>query len=300
MSQDRGSNAQTDPLLPQELERDIFETTARAHPGTAAVIALVARRAQIWSLLSLLFLPSLKQKSARMDALIYEMITLSDARLCRRFLFTIDSRPPHFFAHKVKSLCIPGDIRPDHAKRILSVCQGVTNLAYWITSWCPPAPFGLIASTLHPRQLSFNTYGLFHLTTPPDFTLPFFLRVTHLEVVDWPFIAESCTFKRLPSLTHLAVDIDQYVHAIALELRRILRACQHLVVLLCLVRQESTMTDVEEAFRLVGDDGRRLVILPDLEPLENWEASLDLTSDDCQWSCAERIIEERQRAYYQA
>ena len=110
-----------------------------------------------------------------MGALIYEMITLSDARLCRRFLFTIDSR--------TKSLCIPGDIRPDHAKRILSVCQGVTNLAHWITSWCPPSTFGLIASTLHPRQLSFNTYDFFHLTTPPDFALSF-ARVTHLGVVD--------------------------------------------------------------------------------------------------------------------
>ena len=296
MLQNSNSEAQADPLLPQELERDIFETTARAHPGTAAVLALVAHRAQIWLALSFLRLPSLKPKSGRMEALIYETVTLSDSHLCRRFLFTVDSRPPHFFEHHVKTLCIPGDIRPEHAKRILSVCQGVINLAYWITSWCPPPPFALIAPTLRPRQLSFNTYGLFHLTTPPDFTLPFFARVTHLEVVDWPFIAESCQFERLPSLRYLAVDIDQYGHAIVLELRRILNECQHLAVLLCLVRQQSAMSDVEEAFRLVGDDDIRLVILPDSEPLENWEASLDLASDNCQWSCAERIIEERRRA----
>jgi len=50
------------------------------------------------------------------------------------------------------------------------------------------------------------------------------------------------------------VDIDQHGHAIVLELRRILSQCRHLAVFLCLVRQESAMPDVEEPFRLVGDN----------------------------------------------
>lgn len=36
------------PDLPYELERDIFELTARAHKGSAARLVLVARRVQIW------------------------------------------------------------------------------------------------------------------------------------------------------------------------------------------------------------------------------------------------------------
>lgn len=36
------------PIFPPELERDIFETTARIHPGTGVVLALVSRRVQLW------------------------------------------------------------------------------------------------------------------------------------------------------------------------------------------------------------------------------------------------------------
>lgn len=36
------------PDLPFELERDIFELTARAHPQEALTLVRVARRVQIW------------------------------------------------------------------------------------------------------------------------------------------------------------------------------------------------------------------------------------------------------------
>lgn len=40
------------PDLPYDLEREIFELTARIYPRTAPQLALVARRAQIWFLCS--------------------------------------------------------------------------------------------------------------------------------------------------------------------------------------------------------------------------------------------------------
>jgi hypothetical protein len=36
------------PVLPPELEREIFEMSARIHPGNAVRLVLVARRVQIW------------------------------------------------------------------------------------------------------------------------------------------------------------------------------------------------------------------------------------------------------------
>jgi hypothetical protein len=36
------------PVLPPELEREIFEMSARIHPKTAVRLVLVARRVQIW------------------------------------------------------------------------------------------------------------------------------------------------------------------------------------------------------------------------------------------------------------
>lgn len=44
----QNSGAEVQPIFPPELERDIFERTARSYPGTGVVLALVSRRVQLW------------------------------------------------------------------------------------------------------------------------------------------------------------------------------------------------------------------------------------------------------------
>lgn len=44
----QNSGAEVQPVFPPELERDIFERTARTYPGTGVVLALVSRRVQLW------------------------------------------------------------------------------------------------------------------------------------------------------------------------------------------------------------------------------------------------------------
>lgn len=42
------SGPETRPTFPPELEREIFERTARSYRGTGVILALVCRRVQIW------------------------------------------------------------------------------------------------------------------------------------------------------------------------------------------------------------------------------------------------------------
>ncbi|KAF5385799.1 hypothetical protein D9615_002192 [Tricholomella constricta] len=273
-------DARLDPVLPPELERYIFEIAARSYPGMSVVLALVSRRVQSW-----------------IESYMYDKITLSSNDMCRRFLYAIDSRPLSFFAASVKSLCIPGDIHQGDALRVLTACQGVVNLAYWINDCrLRPPPFSLIAS-LRPERLSVNTRGLYGSTRTLDFTHPFFERVTHLEIVDWPWMAISLVgsrFEHLPKLTHLALDIDRYDGTVIEQLRCVLKACRHLRVLLCLVPSERAIFAASSALACLDDDENgRIAILSDSDVLDNWEGSLTGNCETCQWRYAEEIIEAK-------
>ncbi|KNZ72431.1 hypothetical protein J132_03397, partial [Termitomyces sp. J132] len=249
--------------LPPELEQSIFELTARAYPGNAYTFALVSRRIQVW-----------------MEAILYETVTLSSQKVCKSFLHAIKRRPRSFFTANVKSLCIPGDIELDHALSILTVCQGVINLAYWINrNFASPKPWPeshfSVISALRPVRLSINTTGLFGSAMPPDLTHPFFSRVSHLEIVDWPWPVLSTQFELLPSLTHLALDLDSYDEFTLNKLRHIFEACVNLRVLLCLVVDEATMINAISAITSSDRNfDHRLVVLPDSDVIANWESSL--------------------------
>ncbi|KAG5637097.1 hypothetical protein H0H81_005780 [Sphagnurus paluster] len=269
------------PVLPPELERDIFELTARSYKGMAVVLTLVSRRVQFW-----------------IETKLYETITLSTRELSTAFLYTVHARPKSFFTTAVKSLCIPGDIRQEDALEVMIACQGVVNLAYWISDHRKlPAPFPAIAS-LRPQRLSINTCGLFGDVNPPDFSHAFFERVTHLEIVDWPWMTISLVgsrFELLPFLTHLALDLDRYDEPVMNQLRRILDTCHNLNVLMCLVPNERDVVEASVALEVLNDVGGKVVILADSEVLDNWEGSLVGGSDACQWTFAETIIAERRK-----
>lgn len=48
MQPETETNAETLPTFPPELEREIFERTARSYQGTGVILALVCRRVQLW------------------------------------------------------------------------------------------------------------------------------------------------------------------------------------------------------------------------------------------------------------
>jgi len=192
---------------------------------------------------------------------------------------------PNFFADNVKSLCVPGDIDPLGAERVLKACQGVVNLAIWLLR--PQAtPLFSFVSSLRPTRLSINIHGLYGSQCEPDFGHPFFSNVTHLELVDW---LEWATYidHLSPHLTHLAVDFDLYSDGSATRLRDILASCRSLVVCIALVSDDEVMIVVSDQLAAIEDP--RLVILSESDVIENWEASLRRT-DASLWSFAEGIV----------
>ncbi|KAJ7230394.1 hypothetical protein GGX14DRAFT_410651 [Mycena pura] len=260
----------TAPVLPPELVCHIFEMTAQ-FPRNAVNLVLVSRRTQIW-----------------IERLIYDTVTLSDRELCSKFLRTLDSRPAQFFADNVKSLCIPGDIQLLEAKRVLAACQGVVNLAIWLPLHA--APLFPCVSALRPRRLSINVHGLYGMGREPDFTHPFFSKVTHLELVDWFDLTTCLTLDYLaPHLTHLALDVD-VVEGATTRLRDVLASCRSLVLCLGLVTDDDTMIVASDQLAVIDDP--RLVILSESDVVENWEASLRGT-DASVWAFAEDIVAAR-------
>ncbi|KAJ7498090.1 hypothetical protein B0H11DRAFT_1998631, partial [Mycena galericulata] len=255
------------PILPPEIEREIFETTAR-FPRNAVQLVLVARRTQIW-----------------IERLIYETVTLADQQLCDKFLRTLETRPPQFFTDSVKSLCVPGDIELLAAERVLEACQGVINLAIWLPlQEVPLFPF---VCSLQPKRLSINVRALYG-NREPDFAHPFFSKVTHLELIDWlgwkTYFSIDCLY---PHLTHLALDLDTERAGSAAEIRQILVSCRSLVICVGLVCDDDTMIVASNQLAAIEDP--RLVILSESNVIDNWEASLR-DADASMWVFAETIV----------
>ncbi|KAJ7233929.1 hypothetical protein C8J57DRAFT_1729293 [Mycena rebaudengoi] len=247
----------SDPSLPYEIERHIFELTARAHPKCAMELALVSRYVQAW-----------------VEAIIYEIIVL-EASSPPQALFwrTVSSRPPAFFAKNVRSLHLTTGVSDRDARRIISVCTEISSLTYWAGNM-PNGEnlFSLLPSTL--RRLSINAPTLWSPhKSAPDLTRTIFSRLTHLEVVnphrlfDWfPVISEA-----LPSLTHLAFgDVAGTQAADMLSLFRVALACEapRLEMLVAVSRDEYFVSELAKI------DDERLVCLPSyhrpLTPKEYW------------------------------
>ncbi|RDB15905.1 hypothetical protein Hypma_003561 [Hypsizygus marmoreus] len=263
MAAQSSESAEIDPIFPPELERYIFELAAGDDIGMALELTLVSKRLQLW-----------------MESIIYYTVTLSSINVCSLFLRAVDSRPASFFATNVKSLCIPGDIPLKDAMRIITVCQGVVNLAYWIDHAQPPPPFSYLSS-LQPERLSMNIHGLCGSTDHiVDFHHPFFAMVTHLEIVDWSFSLSG--YEHLPCLTHLAVDIDQYSSVLVERLQHILESCPQLRVLLCLMSDEDMAFDAAEALSRENDADCRLLVMFDFDPISQWQVR--------QWNFADAVV----------
>ncbi|KAJ7213044.1 hypothetical protein GGX14DRAFT_361079 [Mycena pura] len=191
--------------LPYELEREIFELTAHAHPGFAPQLALVCRYVQTW-----------------VEAVIYETIVLGqpDAKQTL-FWCTFAARPPAFFAKNIRALHLATGVSYPRARALLTVCTDLVALTWWVENsfrsraelldiLAEPGPLSSL------RHLSINVATLW--PRAGNFAHPLFARLTHLELVnspawfDWtPLLAPNV----LPCLTHLALSELGPAHAVS-------------------------------------------------------------------------------------
>ncbi|KAJ7762494.1 hypothetical protein B0H16DRAFT_1529019 [Mycena metata] len=189
------------PGLPYELEREIFELAARAHPKCAPVLALVAGYVQIWA-----------------EAVIYETIVLgSNCASQDLFWRTFSSRPAEFFTKNIRVLHLSSGISRTRARDIISVCTKLSSLTCWANPLDGGEEFSRVLSP-ELRRLSVNASLLWPMSTEtitPNLTLPVFARITHLEIVnplpwfDWAPLLDGS----LPHLTHVAFGDLYAAHA---------------------------------------------------------------------------------------
>ena len=177
--------------------------------------------------------------------ILYSNITLLKATSTFALWRTLktSSRGPTFFADHVGVLCVAESAYTPHLAEILRICINISSLTFWTipTSLCrygslapstsqttsprlfidplkkcpttEAVQFPLFPTeafdTIRPKQIaaSFRTDGTFF--PHPNFSQPLFTFVTHLSVLNpWEDWTYWDNFDQLPSLTHLALDLN--------------------------------------------------------------------------------------------
>ncbi|KAJ7490707.1 hypothetical protein FB451DRAFT_1220841 [Mycena latifolia] len=233
-----------EPILPPELEREIFELVAATdappdywmhqHVGnTVLVLPQVCRRAQSW-----------------IEPFIYERVSLLQTfhglDPIPSFLATIDARPASFFAAHVKHLYIAPTIPLAVVQRVLVVCTGVVSFG------CHH-PYTRLAPLLAPLSLRRLLVSELTLPSIPAELPHWAASLTHLGLSQ--VLPTAAALVHLPALTHLAVDYaalpDPEAPGMGAALTALLAAGSSIR---CLVLVSAAKTDYKWALQRLRDD----------------------------------------------
>ncbi|KAJ7466668.1 hypothetical protein B0H11DRAFT_1733189 [Mycena galericulata] len=222
------SSSLTLPILPVELEKEIFEIAAYSRPLCIPKLMLVAWRVKIW-----------------VEPLLYRIVVLLGDLDCLCLeemegypyeddkIFTrIQSTPTSVFRNSVRHLCLNLIFEPV-AEFILSASPGVEDL--WIVSYGAGNTSLLpIIGPLPLKRLHCCLEALFIPETQIDFAHQLFSHLTHLEIFtdNNPEVTQPWSeIALIPHLTHLSFnDVD----LLSLSLN-ILNTCKSLQVLVFLM-----------------------------------------------------------------
>ncbi|KAJ7807456.1 hypothetical protein B0H13DRAFT_2153713 [Mycena leptocephala] len=160
------------PVLPPDLERELFETAAMMYPQEIPTLLRVARRVLSW-----------------IEPLLYRVST----------------RSPEFFHKAVRHLGLKY-ISREEARRILRLCKGIVDLALE-QSLVDPDLIPILAE-MRVQWLAVSLTSLFGEAHVPDLKHSLFASITHLDVFDndAETVGKVCAqIPTLPALTHLSV-----------------------------------------------------------------------------------------------
>ncbi|KAK7001315.1 hypothetical protein R3P38DRAFT_3216885 [Favolaschia claudopus] len=173
--------------LPYELEQEILELSARAHPQYAPQLTLISRYVQTW-----------------IEAVIYETVVLG---------------PREFFSKNIRNLHLTSGVLYDRARDLISVCTSLSTLTCWANPLSSRNDSQTALQSPFLRRLSIDASILWPPRTSPvsqlDLTHPVFARLTHLEIVNPPseFDWAPLLSGLLSCLTHLAFGDLNAAHA---------------------------------------------------------------------------------------
>ncbi|KAJ6550979.1 hypothetical protein DFH09DRAFT_603549 [Mycena vulgaris] len=268
-----------EPTLPHELEREIFEFCALSHPPSIASLMLVAWRVNLW-----------------VEPLLYRTLVLSQYGRnqaiqghprfhAQTLAHRIESYPDSSFRDSVRNL-FTYQMDTDHEALILSACSKIENL--WIITDAPGHLYPLIR-TFPLKRLHCSLEALFS-SIQPDFTLPLFSHITHLEWIDFPSVANPETWSGLaliPNLTHLSFNSPTFIPLWP----GLLATCESLRVLVFLwgVRGPKLVAEHQDGENLARDT--RFVVMGCDAFVKDWQKGAHAGLD--YWRRAEDFIAKR-------
>ncbi|KAK7051887.1 hypothetical protein R3P38DRAFT_1630807 [Favolaschia claudopus] len=270
--------------LPTELEQLIFEFAAQCWPRMIPKFMLVAWRIKIW-LEPLLYKTIIvaQTPSSHGEKLSSEGGSLPGP-ITHSSLYAVMIKRRDLLQKSARNLYLSHD-DPDIELDILSACPNVNNL--WLA-----AGTGVTNITLSLKRLHCTLKALFGFD-PPNFTLPLFSSITHLEIFNVPLdgidVVAWSALTRLPHLTHLAFNDDDY-----------LSMCQTIVPNWNSLRALALIIYTEDAFKSLSDDNPifndlaqdpRFVAVICPEYLSDWVRGAQTGRD--YWSRAEDFIAKR-------
>ncbi|KAK6995827.1 hypothetical protein R3P38DRAFT_3223330 [Favolaschia claudopus] len=269
------------PLLPLEIEREIFETCAVRRPISIPTLMLVAwpmaRERMVCLFLHVCWAKysSERRIEYRVEPLLFRTIAVGFSVSLEPYpIFTwkallsaVRSKPASFFHTAVRNLCVLDDSLYASTEEVFAACTGVANFSLW--SDLPPTQF----AHLRPTRLTSTVAKLFPLLPP---THNFFSWLTHLEVRHNSLPPEAPgDLKLLPALTHLAV-YDFRTE----DIQELFDVCTRLQVLVALFQRTApTIHD------------RRFVAMVNGGQLADWQMAAYLGED--YWTLAEQIVARR-------
>ena len=194
--------------------------------------------------------------------------------------------PNNFLANQVRHLCLSISVSSVNAERILSVCTGATDLAFWVdyigvTDDHSIAP---LLSPLRLRRLSIELKHFDALFSDTSIRHAWCDSLTHLDIIFWndELSPDIPHLNHLSSLTHLALRL-RHNHPREESLLNIL-SYQQLEVIIIYDEPDSPEEEV------IWTTDPRVVYLPyPANVVTEWEAQAR-QDDMCSWSRAERAI----------
>ncbi|KAF7342160.1 hypothetical protein MVEN_01803800 [Mycena venus] len=263
----------SEPRLPVELERKIFELAAHSHSKSIPILFLVAHRVKLW-----------------LEPILYSVVVFSDplpGHVCfepTHFTSAIQSQA---ISEHVTNLFIPFDSKqaPDlDLDLILASCSAVQNLVLF------PKQTDLLPflSSMPLRRLTIPLDDVFSPANI-DFLHPLFSHITHLELMDGPLDnsrwEEYSGLALLPNLTHLSFLVQRSLRIF----QGALAACPALQVLVALYWKFHVF-DPAMGLESLGQD-TRFVCMPAPSFAQDWQIGARGGEDF--WVRAEKFIAQR-------
>nr|GAT48987.1 predicted protein [Mycena chlorophos] len=277
------------PRLPPELEREIFETAAILHPRTVPALIATAHRVQEWTEPMLYRVVRFKLGSPQTEALLQ----------------AIRTKPPHFIERSVRHIFFEADgpmsymVPPEVGLQVLQKCTGIVDFG---TTRCftGKAVLDALGALPNLRALTVNLSSLFQLEWRGNSgTLPLALKhITHLTILDLYLLHIVEFLSGLPNITHfsmkLSVDHGGSPFLKSDTISNILLSCRHLQVLL--------LTTTKSPFPTIYPDGPpssdpRLVFAHRENEYRGfwsgWLACANGKRDEDPWALADAVVSAR-------